>query len=159
MINEVKLPPIAGYVVRENADGDQYYYKIDSEPNFNDKIIIKKDCTIDLPPSIDNLYRVLLVGGGGSVSKGKNGANSKSLIVPITILEENKNIEIIIGKAGCNGSNGGTTIFGKYAYALGGEAGNDTPICAFNYLGDIYGKGQTPENEATDGICIVEYCR
>lgn len=82
------------------------------------------------PKIPDQNFSVRIFGGGGSAGykSGGGGGWMNNAIIAINAGEE---IQITIGEGGrCGsssdlfGNNGGTTSFGKYLFALGGETGN-----------------------------------
>lgn len=154
-INKPKLPPKIGYVEKENAEtGNRYYEKVTTLSGYStETITISKSEKFTIPKSKDQLFQIELIGGGASYDGFKNGSNGKIEAKELA-LNEGEEVYISIGQAGKDGSNGGTTSFGEYFSAIGGSSELDSSAESIN---DIYGKGGTEDNSATDGVCIVTY--
>ena len=93
--------------------------------------IIQNNQTFTIPKTNGQLISVRLFGGGGGQGKvqwagdilcGGGGGNMNNAI--LNIPAETK-ISIIIGNAGNKSNNGGTTSFGIYLSATGGECGTN----------------------------------
>ena len=78
-----------------------------------------------VPKAKDQEFHVRLFGGGGSTSGYCGGGGGGNMNNDTLILNKAESIQISIGKGGTNNSNGGTTAFGKYLSATGGERGHE----------------------------------
>ena len=157
MIIKAQLPPRKGYVERVNpTTGEHYYHKVYTKVGtVHKKIIIDKSQTFTRPLRATNIM-ITLVGAGGSVASGINGANGEIVSKRIP-LEFHKKYAIAIGEAGSNGESGEPTSFGDLFIAMGGQSGVESDSKPLIVDGIEYGLGETKDHPATQGICIIEY--
>lgn len=157
MITKAILPPRKGYVERVNPNtGEHYYHKVYTKVGtVHRKVIIDNSQTFTKPSRSTNLT-VTIIGAGGSVASGINGANGE-IISKRILLEFHKKYTITIGEAGFNGTSGGPTSFGDLLIAIGGQSGVESDSKPLIVDGLEYGRGETPDAPATNGICIIEY--
>ena len=157
MITKAILPPRKGYVERVNPNtGEHYYHKVYTKVGTtHKKLVIDNSQAFTRPFRSINLM-VTLVGAGASVASGINGANGEIVSKRIP-LEFHKKYAIAIGEAGSNGESGEPTSFGDLLIAMGGQSGVESDSKPLIVDGLEYGRGETPDAPATNGICIIEY--
>lgn len=157
MITKAQLPPRKGYVERVNpTTGEHYYHKVYTKVGtVHRKIIIDKPQEFIRPSRSTNLI-ITIIGAGGAMSSDINGSNGE-IISKRILLDPYKKYRISIGQAGSNGEAGEPTSFGDLLVAMGGQSGtlsNSNPLIVD---GLEYGRGETINTPATNGICIIEY--
>ena len=89
--------------------------------------IITVNQSFIVPEAKGQQFAVRIFGGGGGMGKANGGGGGGNMNNGVFILEKGIKIDITIGSGGVNGSNatnGGTTSFGTYLSATGGECGN-----------------------------------
>lgn len=157
MITKAQLPPRKGYVERVNPNtGKRYYHKVYTKVGtVHRKIIIDKSQEFIRPSRSTNLT-VTIIGAGGSISSGISGSNGKIISKKLHI-DHYKKYQISIGQAGSNGESGEPTSFGNLLVALGGQSGTFSDSRPLVVDGLEYGRGETINAPATNGICIIEY--
>ena len=157
MITKAILPPRKGYVERVNpATGEHYYHKVNHEVGkIHKRIIIDSDQVFVRPEKSTNIIATL-IGGGGSMNLRKAGQCGEIKSATLYI-DYGKKYNIIIGKAGFDGSSGEPTVFDNKFAALGGQSGMDLTSKPLTVDGVEYGRGETEDLPATNGICIIEY--
>ena len=88
-------------------------------------VIIKTDQTWTVPKSKGQQFMVRIFGAGGGVSRagsgGAGGGNMNNAMLKLNIGEQ---VQVSIGKRMTYDANGGTTSFGTYLSATGGEKPN-----------------------------------
>ena len=157
MITKAILPPRKGYVERINPNtGEHYYHKVYAKVGtVHRKLAIDNSREFTRPSKSTNLT-ITLIGAGGSVSSGINGSNGE-VVSKKLYLDSYKKYQISIGQAGSNGTSGEPTSFGDLFIALGGQSGTSSDSKPLIVDGIEYGRGETPDAPATNGICIIEY--
>ena len=91
--------------------------------------IITNNYSFKVPNAKGQQFAVRIFGGGGGGGSSSGGGGGGNMNYAVLTLNEGDIIPIIIGDAGINGSksdsmsNGGTTSFGEYLSATGGEHG------------------------------------
>lgn len=157
MITKTILPPRKGYVERIDPNtGKHYYHKVYVEVGKIRRKIIISSSQIFIRPAKSTNLNVTLIGAGGAVSQGQNGS-AGAVVSKKLYLDPNKKYHISIGQAGSNGESGAPTSFGDLLIALGGQSGTPSNSKPLIVDGLEYGRGETPDAPATNGICIIEY--
>ena len=91
--------------------------------------IITTNGYFSVPKAKDQEFHVRIFGGGGGGSRGYNfvgvGGGGGNMNNDTFILNKLESIQVSIGAGGSACGNGGTTSFGTYLSATGGEAGNN----------------------------------
>lgn len=157
MITKAILPPRKGYVERVNPNtGEHYYHKVYTKVGtVHRKIIIDKSQEFTRPSRSINLT-VTIIGAGGSIGSEINGSNGEIISKKFHI-DYYKKYQISIGQVGSNGESGEPTSFGDLLIALGGQSGTPSDSKPLIVDGIEYGRGETSDAPATQGICIIEY--
>lgn len=157
MITKAQLPPRKGYVERINSTtGEHYYHKVYTRiGTVHRKIIIDKSQEFVRPNESENIM-ITLIGAGGTIASDITGSCGEIVSKKI-LLEINRKYQISIGQAGSNGTSGEPTSFGDLLVALGGQSGTPSNSKPLIIDGLEYGRGETPDAPATNGICIIEY--
>ena len=86
--------------------------------------LIKVNQSFMVPKAKGQQFSVRIFGGGGGVGVSNGGGGGGNMNYAVLNLPEGSKIDIIIGAGGTNKNNGGTTSFGTYLSATGGECGN-----------------------------------
>lgn len=157
MITKAQLPPRKGYVERVNpTTGEHYYHKVYTKVGtVHRKVIIDNSQEFVRPNESENIT-ITLIGAGGTIASGIAGSCGEIVSKKI-LLEINRKYQISIGQAGSNGTSGEPTSFGDLLVALGGQSGTPSNSKPLIIDGLEYGRGETPDAPATNGICIIEY--
>ena len=157
MIIKAQLPPRKGYVERVNpTTGEHYYHKVYTKVGTtHKKLVIDNSQAFTRPFRSINLM-VTLVGAGGAASHEQNGSTGETISKKLHI-DPYKKYQISIGQAGSNGESGEPTSFGDLFIAMGGQSGVESDSKPLIVDGIEYGRGETPDAPATNGICIIEY--
>ena len=98
--------------------------------------------------AINNTIEVTLVGGKGSDNEITVGESGETITNSITI-NPGESIPVYIGAEGIDGSNGGTSSFGQYMYASGGNAAGSVE----------YNKSENNQSISTNGYAIISYLK
>ena len=99
---------------------------------------------------------ITIIGAGGSMGSRINGSTGETISKKLHI-DPYKKYQISIGQAGSNGTSGGPTSFGDLLIAMGGQSGVESDSNPLIVDGIEYGRGETANAPATNGICIIEY--
>ena len=89
--------------------------------------IITNNYSFKVPNAKGQQFAVRIFGGGGAMGRNGGGGGGGNMNYAVLKLNENELIDIVIGNASnkwSNNPNGGTTSFGTYLSATGGECGN-----------------------------------
>lgn len=157
MITKAILPPRKGYVEKINPiTGEHYYYKICTKVGtVHRKVVISRSGIFRASENFSN-FTITLIGAGGAISGGQNGSSGETVSEKLKIYP-NTPYNISIGQAGSNGTSGGPTSFGGLLMAFGGQSGTPSNSKPLVIDGIEYGRGETLDAPATNGICIIEY--
>lgn len=155
IISKAELEPKYGYVEDIDNDGNHYLKKIETPVGYKDEeIVITTSQPVKLSKAKDNKYNVILVSGGNGIDSVTGVSTCGTIEESELEIDEDIEVFVTIGSAGTTDTNGGTTSFGSYFCAMSSNDNNSTGLTIGGY---VYGRGQTPDNEATDGVCIIKY--
>jgi len=157
MITKAILPPRKGYVEKINKiTGEHYYHKISNKIGIVHRVVYIHNSQKFIHNLKSTEFTITIIGAGGSINSGINGSHGE-VVSRKLYLEADKEYQISIGQAGSNGMSGEPTSFGIFLAAMGGQSGTASNSKPLVIDGIEYGRGETPNAPARNGICIIEY--
>jgi len=100
-------------------------------------------------------YIIVCCGGGGGSSDESyyDGGSGSGFLIKKVTLSKGESVDVTIGTGGAAGSSGGTTSFGTYLSAIGGNVGTDSGSIGVNGGGN--GAAGNGNGAGNGGIYVV----